>query len=302
MSPWFARNYLAVGSPYPGAGTKTLWLTNYDELFRFTDDLSLQRYLAWGMGNIVQSKLVAAARNLFIVTFADLQIFLAPFALIGLWQLRRRIEMLPFFVYAALLYLAMTFAFTLPSWRGSMFHSASALLPCLAVAVPPGLDASVHWIARRRRTWNAAQAALVFRAGFVALAILLAVFLYAQGVFPIGGGSSDIPLWNLRDAEYPAIAQWLDENAGERDVVMVVDPPSFYNVSHRRAIVIPTDNVDAVFQAAWRYGARYLVLQFDHPAPLDDLYRERVTIPGLRRVADFRDGVGRPAMVFQIAQ
>ncbi len=306
MAPWFLRNYLAIGAPYPSAGTKTLWLTGYDELFRYADDLTPQRYLAWGIGNIIESKAVAAARNLFIVTFADLQIFLAPFALIGLWQLRRRIEMLPFFVYAFLLYLVMTFVFTFPSWRGSMFHSAAALLPFLALAVPPGLDAAIHWIARRRKTWDAAQATRVFRSGFVALAIFLAIFLYAQGVFPIGGGSSDIPLWNLRDAEYPAVAQWLDQNArapfddAQGDIVMTVDPPSFYNVSHRRAIVIPTDGVEAIFQAARRYGARYLVLQFDHPAPLDDLYHERTTIPGFERVADFRDGNGRAVVLFEV--
>ena len=59
MSPWFLRNYFAVGSPFPSAGTKTLWLTNYDEVFRYTDDLTLTRYLAWGIGPILGSKLYA---------------------------------------------------------------------------------------------------------------------------------------------------------------------------------------------------------------------------------------------------
>jgi hypothetical protein len=66
--------------------------------------------------------------------------------------------------------------------------------------------------------------------------------------------------------------------------------------------VIPTDGVEAIFLAAKKYGARYLVLQFDHPAPLNDLYRERVTIPGLTRVADFRDGNGRPVTLFEVTQ
>lgn len=160
----------------------------------------------------------------------------------------------------------------------------------------------VEWIARRRRTWDAAQAARVFRGGFVALAIFLAIYLYALGVFPIGGGSSDIPLWNLRDIEYGEIARWLDQNARPDDGVMTVDPPAFYNVSHRRTIVIPTDSVDAIFLAAQKYGARYLVLQFDHPAPLNDLYLERATIPGLTRVAAFRDGNDRPVWLFEVAR
>jgi hypothetical protein len=302
MSPWFARNYLAVGSPYPSTGTKTLWLTNYDEMFRYADDLTLSRYLAWGVGSIIESKVVAAFRNIFIILFSDLQLFLAPFALIGLWQLRRRVEMLPFFFYAVLLYLVMTFAFTFPSWRGSLFHSASAFLPFLAVAVPPGVDAAVHWVARRRRTWEAALAARFFRVGFVVLAVFFSIFLYAQGVFgALVGGSSDIPLWNQRDAAYPPLARWLDQNARADDIVMVVDPPTFYNLSHRRAIIIPTDSVDAVFDAAQRYGARYLILEFDHPKPLRALYRREASVPGLTRVADFRDGMGRPAILFEVA-
>lgn len=303
MSPWFLRNYFAVGSAYPSAGTKTLWLTNYDELFRYADDLTLSRYLSMGVGSIITSKFAAAARNIFIIVFADLQLFLLPFAAIGIWQLRKRVEMIPFLIYAALLYLAMTLAFTFPSWRGSLFHSASALLPFLAVAAPPGIDAVVHWIARRRRTWDAALAARFFLVGFVALAIFLSFFLYAQGVFPTRiGAPSEIPLWNQRDAEYPEIARWLDQNARADDTVMVVDPPSFYNISHRRAIIIPTDSIDAIFDAARQYRARYLILEFDHPKPLRDLFQQRTDVPGLQPVADFRDALGRPVTLFEVRQ
>jgi hypothetical protein len=302
MTPWFARNYLAIGAVLPRAGTRTLWLTSYDELFRFTDDLTWQRYLDWGIGNIVASKLRAAWVNFLVIAFGALQIFLAPFALIGLWHARRRVELFPFFVYAPLLYLAMVLAFTFPSMRGSMLHSAAALLPFFAAVAPRGIDAAVEWIARRRRAWNAAQAARVFRIGFVALAIFLAVYLYALGVFPIGGGASDIPLWNLRDIEYVEIARWLDAHARADDVVMVVDPPAFYNLSHRRSIVIPTDSIEAIFLAARKYNARYLVLQFDHPKPLNDVYRGTMTVPDLVQVAEFRDGNNRPVMLFEVTR
>jgi hypothetical protein len=300
MSPWFARNTLTLGAPLPSAGTKTLWLTSYDELFRFADDLTLQRYLDWGIGNIVGSKLRAAGINFLVIAFGALQVFLAPFALIGMCQARRRIELLPFLLYAPLLYLAMTLAFTFPSMRGSTLHSSAALLPFLAAVAPRGIDVSVEWVARRRRTWNIAQAARVFRFGFVALALFLAVYLYALGVFPIGGGSSDIPLWNLRDIEYVEITRWLDAHARADDVVMTADPPAFYNASHHRSIVIPTDSLEAILLAAQKYNARYLVLQFDHPKPLNEVYRERVPLPGWTRVAEFRDGNNRLVMLFEI--
>jgi hypothetical protein len=302
MSPWFARNYFAAGTPYPGAGTKTLWLTNYDELFRFTDDLTPARYLATGIGSIIQGKLNAAFLDALVVAFGALQVFLVPFAIAGLWRMRRRIEMLPFFIYAALLYLVMVLVFTFPSPRGSMLHSSTALLPFLAVGVPPGIDAMVEWVARRRRTWNAAQAASVFRSGFAALAILISIYLYVQGILPVSASPASIPLWNERDLHYREIAAWLGQNARAEDVVMVVDPPTFYNLSHYRAVIIPTDSVDAIMAAAKKYDARYLILEFDHPKPLADLYQQHVTVSGLEPVAEFRDALDRPATLYEFAR
>lgn len=302
MAPWFIRNYFAIGTPYPSAGTKTLWLLNYDELFRYTDDLTPERYFASGIGSILSAKALAAVRNIFIVVFGDLQVFLAPFAVIGLWQLRRRAEFFAFFIYSLLLFLAMSLAFTLPSWRGSVLHSSTALLPFLAVAIPPGIEATVGWIARRRGSWNRAQASKFFRVGFVMLAIAFSVYLYEEGVFGwFTRGSTEIPLWNQRDSHYPLVARWLDENGRADGVVMVVDPPSFYNFSHRRAIMIPTDeNMGAIFRAARQFRARYLILENDHPRPLSDLFAQRGGVPGLTRLADFRDALGRPVYLFEV--
>ncbi len=301
MSPWFIRNYAAVGTPYPSAGTGTLWLTEYDEFFSYALPLTVTRYLDWGLIPILVSKLQAGAINLIIITFGNLQVFLAPFALIGLWRLRRRVEMLPFLIYAVALYLAMTLVFTFPSMRGSMLHSSAALVPFFAVAAPPGIESAVQWVARRRRTWQPAQAARFFAVGSTGLAVFISLFIYAQGVFgsPLNN-TGPLLLWNQRNAEYAAIADWLDRNARAQDVVMAVDPLAFYNAGHRRAVMLPTNGIDAVFGAAQQYQVRYLILQFDHPKPLGDLYRGRTAVPGLTRVADFRDAAGRPVFLFVI--
>jgi hypothetical protein len=130
----------------------------------------------------------------------------------------------------------------------------------------------------------------------------LSVFLYAQGVLPRDNTSGSVITWNQRDASLTQVAQWLDDHASSSDVVMTVDPPTFYNVSHRDAIVIPTDGSAAVFQAANRFGARYLILQFDHPAPLSDLYKGKASIPGLEQVARFQDAPDQPTYLYRITQ
>ncbi len=299
MAPWFARNYLAVGMPYPSAGAKTLWLTSYDELFRFADDLTPARYLAWGLVPIIESKVVAIWRSLLVLSFANMLLFLTPFVLAGLWRLRKCIEFLPFLIYGFLLFWVMVLAFTFPSWRGTLLHSGIALLPFCSVAVPSGIDAAVRWVARRRRTWDVSRALPVFQIGFVVLAVIVSFYVYGGGLFGSSAGR-DSPLWNERDAGYSDIAQWLDRNAHDEDIVMAGDPASFYNVSHRRAIVIPSESVDAVLAAARRYRASYLVLDHDYPRPLKDLYEGRTTVQGLSPTVSVRDPAGHPVMLFEV--
>jgi hypothetical protein len=112
-------------------------------------------------------------------------------------------------------------------------------------------------------------------------------------------GTPTIARWNERDREYQDLARELNTRAADADVVMVVDPPSFYNAAHRRAIMIPTESTDALFLAAQKYGARWLVLQFDHPRTLSDLYHQRATVPGLTLVATFQDALKRPVFLYQ---
>ena len=185
-------------------------MTNYSGTT--LSDLTLARFLNWGIANIVLSKFKALGFDLLVMVFGGLLIFLAPFAGIGLWHLRQRLEFRPFLLYLVLLPVAMAGIFTFPGVRGSMLHSSISFVPYFAVAVPPGLDASIRWIALRRRRWSEDRAQVFFRAGFVALAFGLSVFLYSQGVFGIFAAQpASIPLWNERDAEYSEIGRQLDE-------------------------------------------------------------------------------------------
>jgi hypothetical protein len=170
--------------------------------------------------------------------------------------------------------------------------------------VPPGLDAVVHRVALRRRQWAERTAQLFFRGGFVALAVGLSIFLYAQGVFAgISGSPATTPLWNDRDVEYGAIGRKLDTlGVPPPQPIMTVDPPSFFNETGRRSIYLPTDNSEALFHAAEQFGARYLVLENDHPIPLNGLYAGRAQVDGLAPVDRFQDALGRPVILYEIVR
>jgi len=295
MGPWFYRNWGIVGAPLSGAGTKTLFLRSYDDIFSYAKDLTWQGYLAWGWEAILGSKIRAAAHN-GLVFLGALQFYLAPLVAIGGWQVRRRRLYLPFFLYAALLYLTMTFLFTFPSMRGSMLHSTTALLPFLFALAPPGIEAFVEFMARWRRGWHPTTARAFFSLGFTGLAILISLFLYSQSVFLSTSREPILPLWNERNRIYVQVAQSLEGDA----LVMVVDPPAYYYFTHRPALVIPNEEIEVILEVAHRYGAEYLILESDHPSTLSALYRGEMSHPSLHLQRALTDPLGDPVMIYRL--
>lgn len=275
MAPWYLRNWQAFGTPLPGGGLSTLFLTSYDDIFSYAQPPTLARYLAWGWPAILRSKAQALLLNLQRLWVENLLIVLLPFVALGLWRLRRQRLLWPFFLYFPLLFLAMTLAFTFPGMRGGLYHSGGALLPFLFAVTGPGLDQALRWLARRLRGWQVRTAWPVFSTGLVALAVLLAAFaLWQAGLF---SGA-----WNERGQAYAQLGDWLDREAVAPDVVVMVgDPPAFRWHSGRPAVAIPNDPWDTILAVAERYDARYLVLDRTRPRTTDDVYAGSVTQPGL---------------------
>jgi hypothetical protein len=265
MGPWFVRNWRALGSPLPGAGTKTLFLTNYDDLFGYGHPLTLHDYLAWGWGPILESKWQALLLNLQRLWVEGLLVFLLPFAAAGVWRLRRDSLLWPFLAYLPLLLLVMTLFFTFPGMRGGLYHSGAALLPFFFAVSGPGLEGVLQAAARRFRHWQVQPAWKVFSAGLVVMSMLLTTFAsWRSGV--LNGA------WNERDQAYSEIGRWLDTH-GEKDaVVMVGDAPGFAWHTGHLAVAVPNNPLETVMAAADRYGAGYLVLDGKRPRTTDGLF------------------------------
>lgn len=299
MAPWFYRNWQVAGTLLPTAGTKTIFLRSYDDFFGYGLDLTLRSYLAWGIGPILRSKVMAALWNLVILAGA-LQFFLAPFAVIGFWQTRRHPLWRPFFVYCVALVSAMVLIFTFPSRRGSMLHSAAALIPFACAAVPAGVEATVERIAQWRQTWNAAEAQRFFVYGFVGLAAVISLFLYAQAIHEPWLGESLLPPWNERGLVYREVDAWLiahDPSAGR---LMAVDPPAIHYFTGREAVVIPNNGMDVIQSVNRRFDVSYLVLEKGHITPLNGLYDDPESLPGFVLLARFQDAKDNPVYLFHL--
>jgi hypothetical protein len=271
MAPWFARNLLLVGAPLPPGGLQSAWLRDYDDFFSYGLALTPGSYLAWGIGPILGSKLAVlgvTARELAAV----MDFVLAPFALLGIWRLRRHLAALPWLLYTLVAFFALDLVFTFPALYGTVLHSEVAVFPYLNVATVAGLDAAVDWLGRHATGAEAARRAAerkrVYLGMAVALSALLSTFLvlanahawdataaaYARAGHIIAADAAHAPAHQGRGAS----------GAGQDVVVMVVDPANYYVDTGQRAIMVPDQGVPTMAAAARRYGARYLVLEPAH--------------------------------------
>ena len=260
MGPWYLRTWAETGSlAVPGTAT-TMFLQDYNSIFSYQEQPSLQSYLAWGAGPILLSKLRAFAENLVVLHGGALM--LLPFSVIGAWVHRRDLRLLPFFLYAALMFFFLTIVFTFPGARGSMRHSGVALLPWLSVLSLLGIRAVVAWLAPRRPHWRPGREEKGF--AFIALgasaALSIAFLVYNAGA------------WDHELQHYQAVAAWLQVRSAGYSPVMVTDPPAFHYVSGRYAVVTPSDGVGAVVAAADKFGVEYVALEAAHDPSLRGLY------------------------------
>jgi hypothetical protein len=279
MSPWFIRNVAVIGAPLSPAGAQAMWVCNYDELFSYNVQLDFSHLIDCGLDRVMVAKIDGIGSGIVHLIAEDGMIFLAPFIAVGLWKLRRVAVFRSAIVYGALLFAAMTIVFTFAGDRGGLFHSSSALLPFLYAAAPIGLDAAINRIAARRRTWDARLARSVFGAAAIGLAVLLGLMIYRGRV--IGSNASD-PGWNQADRIDQTLGQWLRDRGDADPIVMVNNPPMFYYQTGLRSIVIPNGNVDTLVSAARQFGAQWIVLDVNRPAPLADLYADPSRDPRLR--------------------
>jgi 4-amino-4-deoxy-L-arabinose transferase-like glycosyltransferase len=274
MAPWFARNLIVAGAILPPGGTKTIWLTTYNDFFSYGKDISLQSYLAWGWGNIALSKLQALGQN-GLALLAILEFAPAPFAAIGLWRLRRSSKALPWLLYLLLLYLGLSLVFTFPSQRGTLLHSFIPLLPFLSLATIAGLDTVIDWLARRRpgpfSKQRAAGRRRVYLAAAIALSAVLSIVIIVSNtqtwdntyhIYQQAG--KIVARDDARTANPAHKTNGQDASMNVSPVIIVSDPPDYYLATGQHAIALPDQDVPVILQAADRYHATYLLLETLH--------------------------------------
>jgi hypothetical protein len=279
ISPWVLRNLSYFGSVIAPGSSRAIWLTDYDDLFIYpASQLTYKRWIDTGLIEILRTRGWAFGLNLMSSFAVQGAILLSPLIAVGMWVKRRdwRVS-LGALAWLSIL-LIMTLIFPFQGARGGFFHAGAALQPLFWALVPVGLMSFVKWGERNRR-WHKERALRVFSTGLVAILILMTFFSTWQR---LKGRDSSAPAWGETEMAYPQVEEFLsDLNASPGSIVMVNNPPGYYVMTGRPAIVIPDGDLNTSIQAGKRYSASYLILDENHPQGLKKLFEDPKDYPGL---------------------
>lgn len=255
--PWLYRQLEVFGSIVPSANSgRTLWLTEYQQLFSFAGAPTAEAFFAEGLPGLVASRLGALLSAFGLVAFLPLAVVLAPFAIVGAWVSRSNPAFAPFFVYALALFAVMSIAFAVLVPHGTFIHAAAALVPHTFLLVIAGIASVVGWVARRRRTWNAQAATRIFTAAAVAIAVLAAVL---QTVTVTRHWS------DVRAVHEAVVGPLRDSPLGDR--FMAVDPGAIRYLSGHQGVVTPYDALPVIEDVLRAYNVRWLILESESIMP-----------------------------------
>ncbi len=284
MGPWYARNLSVFGSLMAPGGDRILWLTNYNDTFAFpAEQVNLQSWLAAGWQAALKVRFWALGMNAQNAIGAQGGILLFPFILVGVWQARRDLRVRLAAIGWLLLLAVMTLIFPLAGARGGFFHAGVAFQPLWWALAPLGLEQTVSAI--RRRGFLDERAYSIFRVALVGLCALLTVVVLQKRIFQLG--------WQWEEELYVKVERFLvEQGAQPNEIVIALNPPGYYLVSGRSAIVAPPGGPQTLLALAARYGASYYILEKEGVLPeyrgLYDQTEQYVGIEYLGEVEDAR--------------
>jgi hypothetical protein len=282
MAPWYARNLSVFDSLMAPGGDRILWLTNYNDTFAFpAEQVNMQSWLAAGWEAALKVRLSALGRNAQNAVAAQGGILLFPFIVVGLWQARRDLRVRLAVTGWLLLLAAMTLVFPLAGARGGFFHAGAAFQPLWWALAPLGLERIVSAVRSRGLLDDRAYG--IFRGALVALCVLLTIVVVRTRIFQLG--------WQWEEELYVKVEQFLVEQGAQPDeIVITLNPPAYYVVSGRSAIVAPPGGPGTILAVAARYGASYYILEEEGALPeYRGLYEQTEQYAGIEYLGEVAD-------------
>ena len=254
MAPWHARNFSLFGSFLAPGGGRLLWLEDYNQTFIYPASLiTREGFLQAGWNAALQDRLSAFGLNLGNAIAAQGELFLLPFIVIGLWQLRKDLRTKITVTGWLLLFVVMTVIFPFAGWRGTFFHAGAAFQPFWWAVAPLGLDWLVT-LGYEKKKITDPNLRVVSQVALVLVAVIATVYLVFDHSI-VGGGKQE-------DAVYARVEEkFVDNGIRPNDVVIVRNPPGYYISTERPAVALPFGGESAILAVAEKFNAPYLILE-----------------------------------------
>ncbi len=282
MGAWFVRNLEVFGAAMPPGSGYVLWMTSYNQIFSFTPELyTFHSWLASGLQEALKVRALALWQNLGTAFFAEGMIFLAPLIIVGVWKARYspRVQ-LGVLGWLGML-LAESLLFPFASVSGGFFHAGTAFQPLWFALAPLGLETCLVRISRDNK--KVARLTRLFAAILLIIMFFFSAMLVKIRVLDSG--------WNEGEYLYQKVDQFLAaQNARPDAIVMVRNPPAYFIMTGRQAVVVPDGDVQALLAVSRKYNASYVILEpTGVSSPLYDLYEHPETYPEFKSLGVIGD-------------
>jgi hypothetical protein len=272
MGAWFVRNLVVFGAVLPPGSGHVLWMTSYSQIYSFTPGLyTFQSWLANGWQEILKVRGSAIWQNLGTAFMAQGMIILSPLIILGAWKYRHSFRVqLGVFGWLVVL-LAESLLFPFASVSGGFFHAGTVFQSLWFVLAPIGLD--VLFTRASRNKEKLIQGATLYRLSLLVVVIVFSAMLVKMRVIDTG--------WNEGEYLYMKADQFLvGQGARPEEIVMVRNPPAYYVMTGRRAIVTPYGDIPTLLEVSRKFGASYVILERNGiPSPIIDLYKHPENYP-----------------------
>ncbi len=275
LSPIVVANFQVFGSPFPPGNSRTFFLTRYEDLFSYAQELSLGSYLDWGMKHIVASKvrmvLTCCWRFLtFLSVIVPLlalagavEAFLAP-------EPRRRWRLaLPAIVFLSGIMTFYTLVATFIPTAGGIVRSITSVAPFVIVL-------AVDFVERHVRSRG----------------IVLAAILATAVAFSIWGTRSAAQFIRVNaylgvqlEALRSVVEADLRARGATEAVIMTRNPWEVTLATRLPSVQIPNDSREVICEVAGHYRAEYLLIPTPRKA-LASLVKGEDGDPRFRKIAD----------------
>jgi hypothetical protein len=252
MGSWHYRNLQLFDAIMAPGGGRLFWLETYNQTFSYpAESISREGFIKAGWDAALEDRLNALGSNIGNMIAAQGGIFLFPFIVLGLFELRKEFRTKVAITGWLILFFVMTVIFPFAGSRGSFFHAGAAFQPFWWVAAPVGLNRVISFV--RKKGLFADNAYVVFQGMLVLLAAFMTYYLVNLRV---------LSEWATEDGIYASVEQTFLENGISQQVgVIVRNPPGYYISSGRPAIMLPYGDELVILEVAKRYGAGVMVLE-----------------------------------------